>query len=424
MQNQRNAVSRRDFVKATAAISAATMLSGTGGVFAAGSDKIRVGVIGCGGRGTGAAMDCVRSSANVEIVAMADIFSGRLDSSLAELSREVDDKVSVINDTSFTGFDAYEKVIACDIDMVILATPPGFRPMHLKAAVEAGKHVFMEKPVAVDPVGIRSIIASSQLAKEKGLAIVAGTQRRHQNHYREILKRIHKGDIGRIVGGECYWNDGGWDGPGEKPEGMSGMEWQIRSWFHFTWLCGDEIVEQHVHNIDVMNWAIGAHPIQATGMGGREVRGGKGNIYDHFAVDFEYPDGVHVLSMCRHMDGCTERISERVMGTKGWAYTDGGDGFIEGQNPYKYDGEDINPYEQEHADLIESIRAGEPLNEGRQVAESTLTAIMGRMSAYTGRALKWDWVMNASELDLSPEKYEMVDLPVRPIAIPGQTELV
>jgi len=424
MQKKRDMVSRRDFMKATAAVSAATMLSATGGVFAAGSDKIRVGVIGCGGRGTGAAMDCVRSSPNVEIVAMGDMFQDRLDRSLAELSREVDDKVSVTGETSFTGFDAYEKVIACDINMVILATPPGFRPMHLKAAVEAGKHVFMEKPVAVDPVGIRSIIASSELAQEKELAIVAGTQRRHQNHYREILKRIHKGDIGRIVAGQCYWNGGGWDGPGEKPEGMSGMEWQIRSWFHFTWLCGDEIVEQHVHNIDVMNWAIGAHPIQATGMGGREVRGGKGNIYDHFAVDFEYPNGVHVLSMCRHMDGCTERVSERVMGTKGWAYTDGADGYIEGRNPYRYEGEDVDPYEQEHADLIESIRSGRPLNEGRQVAESTLTGIMGRMSAYTGRALKWDWVMNASELDLSPEKYEMGDLPVRPIAVPGQTELV
>jgi predicted dehydrogenase len=424
MQDQRNSVSRRDFVKATAAISAAAMLSRTDGVFAAGSDKIRVGVVGCGGRGTGAAMDCVRSSDNVEIVAMGDMFEDRLDRSLAELSREVDDKVSVTGDTSFTGFDAYEKVIACDIDMVILATPPGFRPMHLKAAVEAGKHVFMEKPVAVDPVGIRSIITSSELAKRKGLAIVAGTQRRHQNHYREIMRRIHKGDIGRVVAGECYWNSEGWDGPGEKPEEMSDMEWQIRYWFHFTWLAGDEIVEQHMHNIDVMNWAIGAHPVQCVGLGGREVRGGEGNIYDHFAVDFEYPNGVHVLSMCRHMDGCTERVSERVMGTKGWAYTDGGDGFIEGLNPYRYDGEDVNPYEQEHADLINSIRAGRPLNEGRQVAESTLTAIMGRMSAYTGRALKWDWVMNASKLDLSPPEYEMGDLPVRPIAVPGQTELI
>jgi predicted dehydrogenase len=356
---------------------------------------------------------------------MGDMFGDRLDSSLAWLSREVDDKVSVTGDTSFTGFDAYEKVIACDIDMVILATPPGFRPMHLKAAVEAGKHVFMEKPVAVDPVGIRSIIASSELAKQKGLAIVAGTQRRHQNSYREILKRIHDGDIGQIVGGQCYWNMGELWVEKQRPN-WSEMEWQCRNWLYFTWLSGDHIVEQHVHNLDVINWAIGSHPVKCMGMGGREVRTGSeyGNIFDHFAIEFEYENGARVLSMCRQTPGCTERISERVVGTKGWAYTDGGDDFIEGRNPYRYEGEDVNPYEQEHADLIESIRAGEPLNEGRQVAESTLTAIMGRMSAYTGRALKWDWVMNASQLDLSPERYEMGDLPVRPIAVPGQTELV
>ena len=421
----KNNISRREFVKTSAVFSAAAMLSKTGRVFAAGSDKIRVGVIGCGDRGTGAAMDCVRSSDNVEIVAMGDMFGDRLDSSLAWLSREVDDKVSVTGDTSFTGFDAYEKVIACDIDMVILATPPGFRPMHLKAAVEAGKHVFMEKPVAVDPVGIRSIIASSDLARQKGLAIVAGTQRRHQNLYREILKRIHDDAIGEIVGGQCYWNMGELWVKKKQPD-WSEMEWQCRNWLYFTWLSGDHIVEQHVHNLDVINWAIGSHPVQCMGMGGREVRTGPeyGNIFDHFAIEFEYENGARVLSMCRQTPGCTERVSENVVGTKGWAYMDGGDGFIEGQNPYRYDGEDVNPYEQEHTDLIESIRAGEPLNEGRQVAESTLTAIMGRMSAYTGRALKWDWVMNASQLDLSPERYEMGDLPVRPIAVPGQTELI
>jgi len=425
MQKQKNGVSRRDFVKTTAALSAAAMISRAGGVFAAGSDKLRVGLIGCGGRGTEAAMDCVRSSANVEIVAMGDMFGDRLDSSLAELSRNVDDNVSVTGETSFTGFDAYEKVIACDIDMVILATPPGFRPMHLKAAIDAGKHVFMEKPVAVDPVGIRSIIASSELAKEKELAIVAGTQRRHQNLYRDIMKRIHDGAIGEIVGGQCYWNMGGLWVKKKQPD-WSEMEWQCRNWLYFTWLSGDHIVEQHVHNLDVINWAIGSHPVKCMGMGGREVRTGPeyGNIFDHFAVEFEYKNGSRVLSMCRQTPGCTDRVSENVVGTKGRAYTDGGDGFIEGQNPYRYEGEDVNPYEQEHADLIESIRAGEPLNEGRQVAESTLTAIMGRMSAYTGRALKWDWVMNASELDLSPEKYEMGDLPVRPIAVPGKTELV
>ncbi|RKY07438.1 MAG: gfo/Idh/MocA family oxidoreductase [Planctomycetota bacterium] len=418
-------ISRRDFVKTGAVVSTAAMLSRTGGVFAAGSDKIRVGLIGCGGRGTGAAMDCVRSSANVEIVAMGDLFGDRLDSSLARLSRKVDDKVSVTKEASFTGFDAYKKVIACNIDMVILATPPHFRPMHLKAAIEAGKHVFMEKPVAVDPVGIRSIIASSELAKEKGLAIVAGTQRRHQNHYREILKRIHDGAIGEIVAGQCYWNMGGLWVKKKQPD-WSEMEWQCRNWLYFTWLSGDHIVEQHVHNLDVINWAIGSHPVQCMGMGGREVRTAPeyGNIFDHFAVEFEYENGARVLSMCRQTPGCTNRVSEHVVGTKGSAYTDGGDGFIEGRNAYKFDGENVNPYQQEHADLIASIRSGKPLNEGRRVAESTLTAIMGRMSAYTGRALKWDWVMNASKLDLSPEKYEMCDLPVRPIAVPGKTELV
>jgi predicted dehydrogenase len=418
-------MTRRDFVKASAAIGAVAILPSREKLFAQGSDKLRVGVIGCGGRGTGAAMDCVNSSPNVEIVAMADLFKDRLDSSLAELSRNVDDKVSVTNDTSFTGFGAYEKVIACDVDMVILACPPHFRPKHLAAAIEAGKHVFMEKPVAVDPVGIRSIIASSDLAKEKGLAIVAGTQRRHQNHYREILKRIHNGDIGEIVSGQCYWNGGGWDGPEGKPENMSDMEYQVRYWFHFTWLAGDEIVEQHVHNIDVMNWAIGSHPVQALGMGGRQVRGGDGSIYDHFAVEFEYPNGQRVMSMCRHMDGCTEDVSERVIGTKGIAYTDGSVGLIEGPNAYKFDGDSDNPYVTEHTDLIASIRSNQPLNEGHQVAESTLTAIMGRISAYTGRAISWDWVMNASKLDLSPPEYSFdIDFPARPIAIPGQTKLL
>jgi predicted dehydrogenase len=420
-----NEISRRNLLKASAAVSITALLQGKERLFAAGSDKLRVGLIGCGGRGTGAAQDCVNSSENVEIVAMGDLFPERLDSSLAELSRTVDDKVSVTEDSSFDGFDAFQKVIDSDIDMVILASPPHFRPRHLKAAVEAGKHIFMEKPVAVDPPGIRSIIASSELAEQKGLAIVAGTQRRHQAHYLEIMKRIHNGDIGKIVAGQCFWNGEGWNGPDGKPEHMSDMEYQIRNWFHFTWLAGDEIVEQHVHNIDVVNWAVGSHPLHALGMGGREVRGGDGNIYDHFAVEFEYPNGARLLSMCRHMDGCTERISERVIGTKGVAYTDDSVGWIEGPNAYKYEGESPNPYVTEHTDLIASIRDGKPINEGRQVAESTMTAIMGRMSAYTGRALKWDWVMNASKLDLSPPDYDFdIDLPVRPIAVPGKTKLI
>jgi len=426
-------VSRRNFIKASAAVGMVAILPGKERLFAAGSDKLRVGLIGCGWRGTGAAEDCVKSAPNMEIVAMGDLFQNQVDWSLAQLSRKADDKVSVTEDTSFVGFDAYKKVIACDIDVVILGTPPHFRPQHLRAAIEAGKHVFMEKPVAVDPVGVRSIISSSELAEQKGLAIVAGTQRRHQEHYLEIIKRIHNGDIGEIVSAQCYWNMGElWVERAEENMqkrlalGWSDMEWQCRNWLFFTWLSGDHIVEQHVHNLDIINWAIGAHPVQAMGMGGREVRTGPeyGNIFDHFAIEYEYPNGVRVLSMCRQTAGCHEQVSERVVGTNGQTYTDGSNGSVEGQNAYKYEGESPNPYVQEHADLIASIRGGKPLNEGRRIAESTMTAIMGRMSAYTGRALKWDWAMNASELDLSPPKYEFGDLPVRPAAVPGKTKLV
>lgn len=439
-QKQKGKVTRRDFIRASAAVGVAAMLSGKEKLFAQGSDKLRVGLIGCGGRGTGAAKDCVNSSPNVEIVAMGDLFKDRLDQSLQQLKTNDKDKasdwsssilwqnahkVTATEDTCFVGFDAYKKVLDCDIDMVILGTPPHFRPMHLKAAVEAGKHIFMEKPVAVDPVGIRSVIKSSTLAKQKGLAIVAGTQRRHQDHYLKIIRRIRNGDIGEIVSGQCYWNMGElW--VVEKEDGWSDMEWQCRNWLYFTWLSGDHIVEQHVHNLDVINWAIGSHPIQAMGMGGRQVRTGPkhGNIFDHFAIEYEYPNGVRVMSMCRQTNGCHELVAERLVGTKGRTYTDGSTGSIDGQNPYKYQGESPNPYVQEHTDLIESIRQGRPLNEGKRIAESTMTAIMGRMSAYTGRALKWDWVMNASKLDLSPPSYEMCDLPVRPVAVPGQTKLI
>ena len=428
-----NGTSRRDFIKSSAAVSLGVLAFDGSRAFAAGSDKLRVGLIGCGGRGTGAAIDCLKSSENVELVAMGDVFADRLDKSLARLSREIDDKVSVTKETSFKGMNAYEKVIACDIDMVILATPPHFRPAHLKAAIEAGKHVFMEKPVAVDPVGVRSVIKTSELAEQKGLGIVAGTQRRHQANYLEIMKRIHNGDIGEIRAGQCYWNqDSLWVSAAaanlKKKEalGWSDMEYQCRTWLFFTWLSGDHICEQHVHNIDVINWAIGSHPVQCLGMGGRQVRTGPeyGNIFDHFAVEYEYANGARVLSMCRQIDGCTNNISERVIGTEGVCYTDGSNASIEGPKAYKYQGESLNPYVQEHKDLIASIRAGKPLNEGRRIAESTLTAIMGRMSAYTGRALKWDWVMQASELVLSPPSYEFGDLPVRPVAVPGKTPLV
>jgi len=426
-----SAVSRRDFIKASAVSLAALTSGGASRIFAAGSDKLRVGLIGCGGRGTGAARDCVKSSDNVEIVALGDLFRDRVDKSLNNLKEKLPaEAVKVTEDTCFVGFDAYEKVIASGVDMVILGTPPHFRPAHLKAAIEGGKHVFMEKPVAVDPVGIRSVIASSELAAKKKLAIVAGTQRRHQNHYLEIIKRIRNGAVGEIVSGQCYWNqDALWVNAAKenlrkkKELGWSDMEYQCRNWLFFTWLSGDHIVEQHVHNLDVINWAVGAHPVKCLGMGGRQARTQPqyGNIYDHFAVEYEYPNGARVLSMCRQTEGCSSRVSERVVGTKGSAYTDGSNASIEGPNAYKYEGKSPSPYVQEHADLIASIRQGKPLNEGRRVAESTLTAIMGRMSAYTGREIKWDWVMNKSKLDLTPSVYNMG---VNPVAIPGRTQLI
>lgn len=427
-------LSRRDFIKTTSAATLAAMIPTTGVMFASGSDKVRVGLIGCGGRGTGAAIDCINSSSNVVITAMGDLFQDRLESSLKRLTeKSKKENLSITPERCFSGFDAYKKVLACDIDLVILAAPPHFRPEHLEAAVKAGKHIFMEKPVAVDPPGIRSVITSSELAAQKGLAIVAGTQRRHQAHYLEILKRVNNGDIGEIVSGQCYWNMGAlwveraqqnWENRTAKA--WSDMEWHCRNWLFLTWLSGDHIVEQHVHNLDVINWAIGSHPVKCSGMGGRQVRTAPqyGNIFDHFAIEYEYANGAKVMSMCRQTDGCHSNVSERVIGTQGFSYTDGANGYIKGTKAFEYEKESPNPYVQEHTDLIASIRSGKPLNEGKQVAESTLTAIMGRMSAYTGRALSWDWVKNSSQLDLSPPSYEMGDLPVRPVAVPGKTELI
>ena len=433
-KDRKQSMSRREFIKATSTASLVAAISGSGALFASGSDKIRVGLIGCGGRGTGAAIDCVNSSPNVVIRALGDIFQDCWESSLKKLKENLPkENLAVKPDSCFSGFDNYKGVLASDIDLVILAAPPHFRPQHLKAAVEAGKHIFMEKPVAVDPIGVRSVIASSELAVQKGLAIVAGTQRRHQAHYTEIMERVHNGAIGEIVAGQCYWNMGAlwveramenWNN--RKAKEWSSMEWQIRNWLFLTWLSGDHIVEQHVHNLDVINWAIGSPPVNCMGMGGRQVRTQPefGNIFDHFAVEYEYPNGARVMSMCRQTPGCADNVSERVMGTKGLAYMDGANGYIRGLNAHTVEKESPNPYVQEHTDLIASIRKGTPLNEGKRIAESTLTAIMGRMSAYTGRALSWDWVMNASKLDLSPPRYEFGDLQVAPVAVPGKTELV
>jgi len=418
-----NKLSRRDFIRTSAAAGAAVLASGGSNIFAAGSDTIRIGIIGCGGQGTRDLVSCVKSSPGVEITAMGDLFEDRMKQSLDKLRKDVPAALKVTPDKRFIGFDAYKKVLQCDVHMVVLTTPPHWRAQHLKAAVEAGKHVFMEKPAGVDPKAIRSMIETAELAEQKRLSVVAGTQRRHSKKYKEIIRRIHDGAIGEIVSGQGYWNGGDMLGYWKwyEKEGLSDMEWQCRSWPWFTWTSGDHIVEQHVHNLDVLNWAIQAHPVQCIGMGGRAVRD-LGNIYDHFTVEYEYPNGVRVESMCRQINGCTDRIAERVVGTKGFSDIDRG--VITGEKPFRYEGPDPDHYVQEMADLIKSIRDGKPINEAKNVAESTMNAIMGRMSAYTGRALKWDWAMNASKLDLAPAKYEWGDLPARPVAVPGKTPLI
>ncbi|MFW6202277.1 MAG: Gfo/Idh/MocA family protein [Gemmatimonadota bacterium] len=430
-------ISRRDFVRttatATAGIAAARLavpgpLTGRPARPARPSqDAIRIGVVGCGGRGTGAIRDTCRANDDVRIVALGDLFPDRIRrcrDALAEAAEEdpsLADKIDVSDDRVFTGFDAYERVLEADIDLVMLATPPGFRPLHLEAAVRAGKHIFTEKPVAVDAAGIRSVLASYEAAREQGLAIVAGTQRRHDAGYGEVIRRIHDGAIGDVVGGQVYWNQGGlWH---RDPDAeWTDAEWQIRNWLYFTWLSGDHIVEQHVHNIDVANWVMDAHPVRAVAVGGRQARTAPeyGHIFDHFTVDFEYPNGVHIMSMARQIDGAANFVGERFLGTDGRSNARD---TIEGPNAFEFDRETVtNPYVQEHADLVESIRAGRPLNELRRVAESTLTAIMGREAAYTGQEVTWDEIL-AADQELAPPDLDFGPLDVPPVPVPGRTTL-
>ena len=396
------------------------------GAHAAGSDLVRIALIGCGGRGTGAAIDCLKGAPGVEVVALGDLVADRVETSLARLTKEFPDRVKVPPERQFTGFDNYQKVCACqDVNLIITAAPPGFRPIHVKAAIDAGKHVFMEKPVAVDPLGVRSIIATSEVAKQKKLAIVAGTQRRHQKRYLELMKRIHDGQIGEIVAAQCYWNQGDlW--VKERTATMSEMEWQCRNWLYFSWLSGDHIVEQHVHNIDVVNWVMGAMPKNVMGMGGRQVRVGPqfGNIFDHFAVRYEYESGLTMYAMATQQRGISTRVGNVIHGTKGTARVDRATASIKGEKPWTFDGEGSSGDLAMHAALVRAIRERKPINEGVRLAEATMTGVMGRMSAYTGRALKWDWVMQASKLDLRPSRYEMGPLPVEPVAMPGRTPLV
>ena len=419
-------VSRRTFISTTAAAAAA--FAWAGGVRAFGSDVIRLGLIGGGGRGTGAVGDCLRGTEGVELVAIGDLAPDRLKQCREELAKlgagsaAIASKIRVTDDRCFSGFDAYKQVLASGVDLVILATPPTYRPLHLAAAVDAGKHIFAEKPVAVDPAGVRSVLATYERAKAKGLAIGVGTQRRHQADYRETIARIHDGAIGDVISGQVFWNQGGlWTR--ERQAEWTDAEWQIRNWLYFTWLSGDHIVEQHVHNLDVAYWVLGKLPVKATGVGGRQFRTDPkfGHIYDHFAVDYEYENGARILSMCRQIPGTANRVGEWFIGTKGQSDASR---RITGSQAWTYTQPAVrsNGFVQEHTDLIATIRSGKPYNELKQIAESTLVAIMGREAAYTGQEMTWNGVLNA-KLDLTPPVEGYGPMTVPPVPMPGRTKL-
>ena len=442
-------INRRSFVKKSAlAAGAGIMLSEEdikAKVYVDGDDAIKIGLIGCGGRGTGAVTQALRSGQNVKLVAMADAFKDNLkkcydrisDPDFKDWSTEkavdMSSMIDVPEEHMFDGFDGYKKVIdLCDV--VLIATPPGFRPIHFEAAVNANKHVFMEKPLAVDGPGVRRILAAAKIAKQKKLNVVVGLQRHYQKIYTEWMDRIHNGVIGDIVASRVYWNGAGvW--VRERQPAQTEMEYQMRNWYYFNWLCGDHITEQHIHNLDVGNWAKQAVPVRAMGMGGREVRDGldHGEIFDHHYVEYEYADGSRMYSQCRHIEGCASRVSEAFHGTNGSAPKPGVLKTRSGYTIMKHDDEnDVNPYQEEHNLLFAAIANGEyKYADAENGANATMTSILGRMATYSGKIIEWDDAMNSS-IDLSPSRYAWdANPPIMPdengrypIAVPGQSKVV
>ncbi|PZX57874.1 Gfo/Idh/MocA family protein [Algoriphagus chordae] len=431
--------SRRDFIKTSALVTGGLMTSPfvLPGAYAAPVNELKLALIGCGGRGTGATFQALATGHNIKVVAMADAFKDRLDNAHKALSEKYGDKLAVTEETKFVGFDAYKEAIAL-ADVVILATPPGFRPMHFEEAVKQGKQVFMEKPVAVDAAGIRKVLKAAEEAKAKKLNVVVGLQRHYQANYIETIKRIHNGDIGDIINGQVYWNDGGvW--VRERQPGQTEMEYQMRNWYYFNWLCGDHINEQHVHNIDVANWVKQGPPVKAEGTGGRLIRTGKdnGEIFDHHVLTFTYADGSVIHSECRHFPGAQNRVDESFQGTKGTAYLSAGNyGTLKdwkGNVLYEHDRKNQpNPYQVEHDQLWATLFNGEyKFADAENAANSTMTAIMGRYATYSGKPLTFDEAINGT-VDLMPDTLAWDALPkvlpgadgYYPHAIPGKTKVV
>lgn len=439
MDNELLRDKRREFLKNSALLAGGALMSQF--AFAGGhssvDDAIRIALIGCGDRGTGAAFQALSTTANVKLVAMADAFQDRMDNSYKVLSDKFKEKVAVPADQRFIGFDAYQKAIAL-ADVVLLTTPPGFRPMHFEEAVKQGKHVFMEKPVAVDSPGIRRVLAAAEIAKQKKLNVVVGLQRRYQANYREAMKRIHDGAIGDIVGGQVYWNSGGvW--VKKRQAQQTEMEYQMRNWYYFNWLCGDHIVEQHVHNIDIANWVKNAYPVSVQGTGSRAWRTGKdyGEIYDNHAVELTYADGAVIYSQCRHFEGTGNRVDETFQGTKGRTYLSGGNQGVlwdqSGKQLFSHPTKgNANPYQTEHDELFAAITKGEhKFSDAERGAKSCLTAIIGRYATYSGQTIKWEEALAANN-SLFPDQLSWTANPklmpdengLYSIPTPGKTKVI
>ena len=439
--------SRRDFIKQTTlaagSLIAMPIVSRAEFFHTSVDDTIKIALIGCGGRGTGAALQALLTKQNEKLVAMADVFRDRLDDCYTNLIADdlteingvagsVKNKVTVTEATKFVGFDGYLKAMAL-ADVVILTTPPGFRPLHFEEAVKQGKHIFMEKPVATDPAGIKRVLDAAQIAKQKKLNVVVGLQRHYQNSYRALYGKLKEGMIGDITSAQVWWNsEGVWMNP--RKAGQTEMEYQLRNWYYFNWICGDHIVEQHIHNIDVMNWFKGEFPIKAQGMGGREVRKGKeyGEIFDHHYVEFQYADGSILNSQCRHIKGTMSKVDEQIVGTKGTIYC-GAMNITDrkGKVVFQYDKEkENNPYQTEHDELFAAIAKREyKFADAEHGAKSTMTSILGRLATYSGQVIEFDKALN-SGLSLQPATYAWdADMPLKPdangyypVAVPGVTK--
>lgn len=431
----KNKIHRRDFLKSSAAVMGGTLLASSlpQYVFAQGSDTIKIALVGCGGRGIGAVFNAFGSKQNIKLVALADAFADNLESAYKTLKDKFGDQVDVPESRRYVGFNGYKEAIK-EADVVLLATPPGFRPIHFEEAVKQNKHVFMEKPVAVDVPGVHQVLRNAEEAKRKKLNVVVGLQRRYQPNYVETIKRIQDGAIGDIVSGQVYWNSGGvWVRP-RKPE-QNEMEYQMRNWYYFNWLCGDHIVEQHVHQLDVANWVKGKYPVSIQGVGSRAHRIGReyGEIYDNFSLELTYDDGSVIMSQCAHFEGSHNRVDETFQGTKGRVYMSADHKGIlwdaKGNEIFSHDKENNpNPYQVEHDELFAAIAKGQyKFEDAEYGAYSTLTGIVGRAACYTGKVITWDKALE-SEVSLLPEKLDWDGIPkvlpgkdgLYPAAIPGK----